>query len=401
MKILQVCMRVPQPPADGATIAMYNLALALLPGAEVRVLALNPDKHFVDVAALKGDFVKRTAMEAVPHRLRVTALGALRNLFSNRSYNIQRFESTVFEKKLTEILKSGNYDIVQLEGLFLTPYLEAIRRSSDARVVLRAHNVEHVIWQRLASASQNPLKRSYLKLLASRMKKEELAACSAMDAIVPITPVDRDLLVSLGCHVPMQVVPVGIDVTAYPEPGPPGKEITLFHLGSMDWMPNIEGVDWFLDRVLPLLVEQVPGVRVFLAGKRMPDRIMRRADKNLVVNERIADARAFMQDKEVMIVPLLSGGGMRVKIIEGMAAGKAIVSTPVGAEGINYEAGRNILIGESPEAFCHALVQLCRTPASCFHIGREARKLAETVYDNKVLGRGLLAFYRKLIENSG
>ncbi len=389
-------MRVPCPPNDGATIAMFNLAESLMrAGTEVHVLAFNTSKHFVAEADRPPGFVARTALETVPIDLAVRPAAAFLNLFTRRSYNVERWRSPAFESALAGMLGRTAYDVVQFEGLFLSPYVGTVRRHSRAKVVLRAHNVEHVIWERLAAACANPLKRAYLKLLARRLRRYETATLNRFDAIVPITPVDEEVFRGLGARVPMQTIPVGVDVSSYP-PSRPDPGFTVFHLGSMDWMPNLEGVDWFLQHVIPCLEKAVPGVRVVLAGKNMPHRLKAMAGPRLEVLDRIDDARSFMSDKSVMAVPLLSGGGMRVKIVEGMAAGRCIVSTPVGAEGIRYADGLNIRIAATADAFCRAIAGLHDDPEARERIGREARRLAADEYDNGTLGKRLAEFYTKL-----
>jgi glycosyltransferase involved in cell wall biosynthesis len=165
----------------------------------------------------------------------------------------------------------------------------------------------------------------------------------------------------------------------------------------MDWMPNLEAVDWFLQNVYDKLIKQIPDIKIYLAGKDMPQRIKQMANKNLIVMDRIEDSKGFMNDKGIMIVPLLSGGGMRVKIIEGMASGKAIVSTAIGAEGINYVNGKNILIADLPDDFIFSISGLKNDKNLFNSIGENARNLVEQQYDNKIIGKELLEFYQELI----
>jgi glycosyltransferase involved in cell wall biosynthesis len=190
-----------------------------------------------------------------------------------------------------------------------------------------------------------------------------------------------------------------VDVNDYPFTTKIPEQFSVFHLGSMDWMPNLEAVDWFLNNVYEKLIRHIPEIKIYLAGKDMPQRIKEIANRNLIVMDRIEDSKGFMNDKSLMIVPLLSGGGMRVKIIEGMALGKPIVSTTVGAEGINYTTQKNILIADTPDDFISAIVKFKNDKEFCKSIGENARKLVEKEYDNKVIGRELLNFYEKLIKS--
>jgi glycosyltransferase involved in cell wall biosynthesis len=161
-------------------------------------------------------------------------------------------------------------------------------------------------------------------------------------------------------------------------------------------LPNIEGVQWFLDYVYPYIEQNKHAFKIFLAGKSMPDYFMKLTSENLIVSGRVEDSKSFMVDKPIMIVPLLSGGGMRVKIIEGLAMGKTIISTTIGAEGIKYTNGKNILIADTPEEFYAAIVKCTSDIKFCKEVGKNARQLAVTVYENEIIGKELLKFYNTL-----
>jgi glycosyltransferase involved in cell wall biosynthesis len=398
LKILQLCIRVPFPPSDGATIAMYNISKSFYENdARLKILAFNTNKNFVPVEKISVEFRKHTGIETVNIDLTVKILPAFFNLLTNESYNVQRFFSEEFNNKLKSILAGDEFDIVHLEGLYVTPYIITIRKFSKAKIVLRSHNVEFIIWERLATSVKNPLKKKYLEFLAKRLKKYEIGLLNKYDVIVPITSVDQKIFESLGCSIPVKTAPLGVDINEYPFSDKTTEEFSLFHLGSMDWMPNLEAVDWFLNNVYEKLVNLLPDIKIYLAGKDMPQRIKAMADRNLIVMDRIEDSKGFMNDKSVMIVPLLSGGGMRVKIIEGMAAGKTIVSTSIGAEGINYSHNSNILIADSPDDFISSILKVKNDKELRKSIGENARKLVEKEYDNKIIGKDLLSFYEDLL----
>jgi glycosyltransferase involved in cell wall biosynthesis len=268
-------------------------------------------------------------------------------------------------------------------------------------VVLRAHNVEYVIWQRMAAATGNPLKRWYLDFLSRRLMKYERTVFDRLDVLVALTGEDKSTFGKLGCRIPVFVSPIGIDTKHYPAGSGKSRVNAIAHLGSMDWMPNLEGVDWFMKNVYPLLLASGTGFTVHLAGKGMPERLLRMAGGNLEVMGKIEDVNAFFADKQIMIVPLLSGGGMRVKIIEGMAMGKTIISTTIGAEGIRCTHGEHILIADSPEEFADAILRCLRNADLCMRIGKVARELAECEYENSVLGARLMEFYSGKMSTGG
>ena len=173
---------------------------------------------------------------------------------------------------------------------------------------------------------------------------------------------------------------------------------TLFHIGAMDWMPNRDSVDWLLHSVWPTVHREVPQAHLYIAGRKMPKRLMEaRIDGVTVVGE-VDDAYRFEANKQINVVPLLSGSGIRVKIIEAMSAGKAVVTTTVGARGIEYTDGENLLIADTPEDFARQIKRLVDDPGYCAQVGRAAARLVAERYDQRILTQQLLQFYKERIE---
>jgi glycosyltransferase involved in cell wall biosynthesis len=397
MKILQICHRIPYPPIDGGNIAMMNMALALKEaGHEVHQFALNTSKHYVDPDTIPRPLKEKLHFHSFKIDTKIKGSGLLKNLFTSESYNIVRFFNREIENELINILRKNNFDIVQLETLFTTPYISCIRKNSSAKIVLRAHNVEHIIWHRLSLKEINPVKKKYLKFLAGRLKKYELDTLRDIDALIPITPVDENTFRQFHFQRPILTLPLSIDVSDYSFNPETETEMCLFHLGSMDWMPNVEGVEWFLDHCWQKIHKIFPALKLYLAGRSFPDFIRNENHPNVICEGRIENAHEYMLKKQVMIVPLHSGSGMRVKIIQGMALGKTIISTSIGAEGIPAEHEKNILIADSPEV-CISLVKRCvENPLWCRQIGINARKFAVENYSNAAVGHQLGIFYNAL-----
>lgn len=396
MRILQLCIRVPYPPLDGGSIAMYNLQKSLhVNGAKLKVLSFNTIKQMADIESLDKDYREMTRIEGIYLDNRIKPFAALFNIFTGESYHIIRFIRRDFEEALIRILKEETFDIIQLESLYMIPYMEAIRKFSNAKVVLRTHNIEHLIWQRLADASTNPLRRWYLNLLAERLRHYEQWALNRVDAIAAMTPEDDKTLKDLGAEVPTCIAPVGVDISEYPEyPQPDAK--TVFHLGAMDWMPNQEGVHWFLNQVWPKVLTKVPEAKLRLAGKKMPEYLKAYASSSVEVSDFVEDGKLFMGQGGSMIVPLFSGSGMRVKIVEGMAMGKAILSTSIGAEGIGGTVGKEYLIANDADDFTEKTIQLLQQPNLQKELGTNARAYAAEIFDNKAIGARLMEFYSEI-----
>lgn len=398
MKVLQLCIKPPFPPVDGGTRAMNSITQGLLDaGVEVWVLSVCSAKHPVQWDKMGSDYVEQTHFQAVELDLSVRPLEAMTALLCGESYHVKRFISKAFEHKLVETLAAEEFDIVHLESIFLTPYLETIRKHSHARVVLRAHNVEHQIWRKLATSTPNLLKRWYLKKLALTLGAYERENAGRFDAVACIAPADADFFRSLHLKRPIRVIPFGIDIPENEAHGEVSR-FALYHLGAMDWMPNVESIRWFLNEVWGKVHAAFPQATLYLAGRRMPDEFLTLQMEGVKVVGEVDDAEAFVASKAINVVPLLSGSGIRVKIIEAMAQGKTVIATHTGAEGINYTENENILLADSPDAFVQQIGRCLTDDAFCHRIGRGARLLAEQEYDNKILTQRLLELYRLLLE---
>ncbi|MCQ2296050.1 MAG: glycosyltransferase family 4 protein [Bacteroidales bacterium] len=396
MKILQLCNKPPYPPVDGGTLAMNSITQGLLAAdCEVRVLSICSDKHPVRKDRMTQEYCEATRFEAVYVDLGIHPLDAAVALLCGDSYHVKRFESKAFAAKLREVLQEETFDIVHVESLFLTPYLPLIRKYSQAPVLLRAHNVEHLIWQRIAKSERNPFKRWYLKKLALALGAYEREHLNEYDGVVSITENDANLLREMGCRKPIVSIPFGINPESLEnvevEPN------SLFHLGSMDWMPNQEGIKWFLEEIWPKVHEEMPQLTFYLAGRKMPAELMQLEMEGVKVVGEVPDAMYFIATKQINIVPLLSGSGIRVKIIEAMSAGKTVIATTIGAEGIAYTDGRDLLVADTPEQFVQQLRRCVEDPEFCQSVGRNAYSLIAEEYSNERLTQKMLAFYQKIL----
>jgi glycosyltransferase involved in cell wall biosynthesis len=388
---------VPYPPKDGGAIAMLNMTKAFYQlGHELHLLVFNTKKHFVKDEDLPPLFRQIASYQKVYLDADVTLARAVANLFSGDSFHISRFYSEEFNETLSKTLQAHTFDVIQIEGLHMTIYLPTIRKYSKAKVSLRAHNVEYIIWERLADAETSLLKKWYVKLLAERLKKYELKTLQELDAIVPITNHDAGILKQLGIQVPMFVSPTGIDLEQYPMDRSQLEWPSVFHLGALDWQPNQQAVQWFLEQVWPALHERFPNLTFYLAGRNMPDWILNLNQKGVIVAGEVDSAIDFINSKGIMAVPLLAGSGMRIKIIEGMALGKTIVATSIGAEGIHYTNGKNIMIADTPQVFADAIARCIEDRAFSEQLGQSARQLIEQEYDNQALVKKLVKFYEEL-----
>lgn len=401
MRVLQLCHKPPKPTVDGGCIAINMISEGLLSNdIQLTVLTLSTHKHPFIKETYSEDFITKTSIKAVFVDTKLNIVDAFSSLVTSDSYNVNRFFSTDFDILLRKTFQEKEFDVVHLESLFMTTYCHTIRKYSKAKIVLRSHNLEYMIWERLAHKSTNAAKKSYLRLLAKQLKKYEISILNSIDGLASITNSDAENYKKLGCTKPILTIPFGINTQEYRRftDNQPNTKFTCFHLGAMDWQPNIEGVNWFVNDIWKELVKTLPELTLHLGGRKMPETIVENF-KNIssVVNHgEVSSSIDFINSHDIMIVPLLAGGGMRIKIIEGMALGKVVISTKIGAEGIHYENRKNILIANDLAEFLDQLTWLMEDASRYTTISSNAKKLVFEEYDNDLIIKNLIQFYETL-----
>lgn len=399
MKALILAHRVPFPATNGYAIVVYNTIKGLLDlGVEVALFSLNCSKHYVDVDDIYDPIFSKVDFYSADVDVDVNALDAFLNIFSTQSYNVSRYYEYAAEKLLVNLLKEKAFDVVQFEGLFVVPYLDTVKANSDAKLIYRAHNVEYDVWERLAVREYFRPRRVYLEFLSRRLKAFETDQINRFHQVLAFSKPDRQKLLRMGCEVKVSIFPVALDFEKYKIDFSKTNFPTLFHLGAMDWRPNKEGLEWFLDEIWPDIEKLNGELRFYIAGKHMQRQFFDYDSDNLIVEGEVSDAIEFMNSKAIMIVPLLSGSGMRVKIIEGMAMQKCIIATTMAAEGIDYTNGVDILIANTADEFYRYILKCITQPNTWREIGVNARKKAEKHHEIKASAAGMLAIYTELVD---
>ena len=396
MRILQLCPKPPRPSLDGGCLAMDAITQGFLSqGHHVKVLVVSTEKHPFDIKKQDPDYVNSTSIEAVTINTAVNLKDAIKNLVVRKSYHIARFSSQNFTDKLNEILDSTPFDIIFIESLFLASYASAIRNKSNAKVVLRAHNVEHTIWEGLANEKGNKLKTWYLHKLAEQLKKYESKKVNDFDALITITKEDASTFKSLGAEIPIHTAPFGMDFSS---------DITnknqdanhVFHFGSMDWKPNIHGVEWLKNDVWPIVRQSIADANLVLAGRNMPRSFRSEEDKGIEVVGEVKSAAEFLKRPGIMTIPLHSGSGMRVKAIEGMSAGIPTVSTTIGVCGLGVIHKKHALIADSAEDFASALIALLQDKHLANQLACAGKEHIQKTFSNKLIISELTAFLHEI-----
>lgn len=396
MNILIVCNKFPYPLKDGGAIATFAMIKGFaLAGHSVTVAAINTKKHYCNISELPENVTKLAQFHTIDIDTTITISGTLKNLLcSKKPYTATRFFNPQFADLLRNLTSKTNFDVIQLEGLYMCECIPTLKENSHSHISYRAHNVEFEIWERLYKECENPLKRWYLKNLSQRVKHYEKAQLNNYDSIVPITERDAQKYNTFGNQKPVCVTPTGFDeekIIALPSHE---RAVSLFHIGSLDWSPNQQGLLWFLQHCWGSLHREFPHITLRIAGRNAPQHFIDAVQKpGVEFCGEVPNAQQFMADNTIMIVPLLSGGGMRIKIVEGLAYAKAIVSTSIGAEGIDAEKHKAICIANSAEEFTNALRNLLQHDNERKELETNAVDFVRNHFENTGLIHKLLQFY--------
>ena len=371
-------------------------------GHQVKILAMSTHKNPVTPQMIPEPFRKKTGFTTAKVDLKIRPEKALYHLFTPHSYIVERFFSKDFQQTLVHILQRESFHIIHLESLFLTPYIPVIRQLSQAPIVLRSHNIEHEIWERYAANCRNPLKKWYIKVLSKELKAYELKHLNDYDGILPITTTDEAFYKDHHFRGSTMALPFALDVEGMlSRPGGQSDRIhrdahSLFHLGSMDWLPNQEAMDWFVRKVWPQAREAFPQLRLYLAGRNMPEWLFRHNIAGLTVDGEVPNAHDYMRSKNIMVVPLFSGSGLRIKILEGMLNKNVVITTSTGARGIDHTPGKHLLIANHAGEFLEQIAYCVNNPGKAQNIAENGAQLVKEKYDLQQSAKKLTTFYNQL-----
>ena len=351
MKILYLTSKPVFPIVDGGCRAMAEiLECFMLNGWQVDQLSISTEKHPFRKEAYPQRF---SNVEAVEVSTKLRPWPALKALITGRNYNIQRFDSEVFRRVLSKKLAAHNYELIFLEGLFVTPYLEMCLHSTPSTLVVRPHNVEHRIWEGIAQNTKGRLKKWYLKKLATSLREYEINVLKSADLLLCITDEDKDSFRDLGVSAPLVTVPFSL----------PDKDLKnnyecrdFFFLGSMNWEPNQETVRALTERIFPAIKKRLPEAILHLAGSFMKETEIP-ADEGIHFDGFVEDPSVFFREKGIFLSPVYSGSGVRIKIMEAMSVGTPVITTTLGATGITND-NETIIIADTDQQLIEKAILL-------------------------------------------
>ena len=295
----------------------------------------------------------------------------LRNVFSSLPYAVAKYRSPTFRHAISGAVARGRFDVVVCD--FLTPSVN-VPAELGVATVLFEHNVEAAIWERHAAVATHPVKKAYMREQWRRMLRWETRECQRFDHVVAVSDADRDTFRdSMGVS-QVSSVPTGVDIDYFSPTGAARNPHEIVFTGSMDWLPNEDGLEWFCDEILPLVRAKVPAATLSVVGRNPSPRVKSLAARHtgVTVTGTVPDVRPYLERAGAIVVPLRIGGGTRLKIYEGMSMGRPTVSTTIGAEGLPVHHGAEILIADSATDFAEAVAGVLADPSSADALGQRA-----------------------------
>ncbi len=382
--ILMLAGRKPYPLDDGWKIRTFFLLKALSKlGGAVDLLVFDETGGREDCSELEK--LCRQVV-TVPREKAYGSLDLLRGLLFATPFSVLNYEDKRFARAVEELVTRNDYGYIQVEDIVMAQYAW---KEADIRKVLDMHNIESELLLRYAINTDNPLQSMYARLTAEKLERYEMRMAERFDAVLVCSPEEQTALRHKGLKTSVDVIPNGVDCAFYGNQSGRSKEDALVFVGSMDYHANISGILHFADRVLPLLKSVRSDLKIYVVGKNPPPDIVALSDENLIITGAVDDVRPYLERGLISIVPLQVGGGTRLKILEAMASGLPVVSTPLGAEGIDVTHGENIMLAGTAKEFADHVLRLLDHPDQRRELADNGRKFVLENYDWSVVTAGL------------
>jgi sugar transferase (PEP-CTERM/EpsH1 system associated) len=393
LRILIFTPSLPYPPIWGFGIRVYQFIRLLAQRHNVSLLTYEEPGEADKVAAIQqlGATVHTVprARETDPSK----RLDQLLSVFSRRSYQRRNLHSSAMQAKLDELTSREPYDIIQIESSQLAGF------AFDARSVrvVDEHNIEYELLYRMYQTERSSVRRFYNWLEFSKFKREEISTWRNVSGCVLTSTREQEIVRGLAPGKATIVGANAVDVDYFSPAVDPVDSNALVMTGLMHYRPNIDGAVYFIQEIFPRILSSRPEMVFYIVGAGATEEVKRFASANVVVTDTVPDVRPYARKAAVFVVPLRMGGGTRLKVLEGLALEKAVVSTSVGCEGIDVTHGEHLLIADEPRAFADAVLNLLTDREMAARLGRQGRALTERRYKWEAVVGQLEAFYDRLL----
>jgi polysaccharide biosynthesis protein PslH len=402
LSILYVSQMPASPPRFGAQARVHGLMTELSRRHDLTAVMLVSDEFDAEECgrAMRA-YCREVVLVPNPYVRKGLAkrLLQLRSLASTRSFERLQVAVPAMQRALDRVLRAKRFDVVNLEFSFLgdCDLRQAPPGERLPALVVDSHNIDYDLARQYARGGSSLARRVYAGANWRKLRREELGTYSDADGVYLCSAADERRLLDQVPGARTAVIPNAADIEYYqPRSTPDGRTVVFF--GLLSYVPNIDGAIHFIQDIWPRIAEVHPEARFKIIGGRPPPSLLALAGPRVELTGFVSDLRPHLAAAAVVVVPLRLGGGTRLKIVEGMAMGKAIVSTTLGAEGIEAVPGRDLFVEDEPAAFADAVNRLLAEPSLAARIGQSARELAVERYAWNGAARALEGFYRRILE---
>ena len=399
MRILYFSPHECWPRDTGAKLRNYYLASQLAARCPVTYLGLHdPSKPSHEPPPAEAGFA---AYRIVPRESTYTVSKLVRGLMGPTPLTVLNYFSVSASRTLAEILQAGSFDAVQIEGVHLSAYLPVIRAAASRPVILADwHNIESEILQRYSCVHASPLRRAYAWRTANLLERTETSFLAVCDVHTVTSERERARLQARDPAAEIHVIPNGVDVQSFgvPEMDSGTPRTGLLFTGSMDYSANIDAVVWFVNNIWPELCRQHPALSFAIVGRDPAPEVRALAGDRVTVTGTVPDVRPYYSGALAAVVPLRFGSGTRLKILEAMAAGIPVISTRLGAEGLDLEDGTHLLLADSESEMIAAVSRLATSPELWLRLSRSGREVVSRLYDWHTLTENLYRIHCAAVE---
>ncbi len=398
MRILQISPQIPYPPIDGGSRGIYGITKSLtMRGHKIDFIAYRKNANIELIYDKLKEICNPYFINFYP---RNNLINAFINLFQEEPYNISKFISNKLEKFIINFFRNNKVDIIHIDHLHMGWIIEVLRNITDVPIVLREHNLELKIMKRFYENQNNFLLKNFAKIQYKKFIEYEPKQCSKFDLCLMITKDDENSLLNLNSNIKTTTIPVGVDEELFNYQRKNPIPFSICHIGSMDWFPNYDGLQWYLNEIFPEIVTVLPNVKLFLYGKGTENiKTPKKYENNILKVGFVKNLFEEILDKELLIVPLRIGGGIRVKIMEMMSLGQMILSTSIGKEGIEAKDEENILIADDANQFIKKTISFFNNEYDKLKISSNARIFIQKNYKWPKIAEQIEKNYLNLIEN--
>jgi glycosyltransferase involved in cell wall biosynthesis len=398
LRILQLAPRLPYPLTDGGAIGIYKPTEAIAKLGHVITFVTFPDPDPLVTKDAVEKLSQFCNVELASRSLPSRNAALLRTMFSG-AYPIERRMMPGMFALIAKLIAKNSFDLVQIDGAQMGKYGLWIKEKFGLPVILRQHNFESLIYKRFAQNTRNLLAKIIARVHAKRLLHEEIRFMSGMDGVIAISSEDESLMHQSASEAKFWIIPAGVD-TEYFIPQPPElEEDTILWVGGIDWEPNRDAIEFFAKEIFPHIVDKLPYANFTIAGQSTEflGTLASQWKGNIRLLGRVSDIRTELAKAKVMICPLRVGGGMRLKLLDFFAAGKAVVSTHIGAEGNLGKDGEHLLLRDDPRSFADAVILLLENDALRQRLGANARALTERTYSWQSIAREFSLVYEEAL----